>query len=283
MNAERTLVALAILAAVLSAPRAQDRTGSGQAPEQDTKQATFDDAASKVQQQLEASLAELSALREQLAAEKIPLNRQLSDLEAELVQVRQRVPGEEPAARQPGTGPQQPAVGDQVAQRRGDVPLEPARRVRPQLRGGAARRRARSLQAAAGRRQARTREQQPLRAGRLRDAGRVAGRFARSPRGRAGRDAVRGHGGGSERPGQGRHVRVARSRGDLPFGRRLEGRRRGAADRLAGAGRRSRSRIRSTRPRRPTSPRPARGCSRSTRRSETRTRSRRRTRRSSST
>jgi biopolymer transport protein ExbB len=45
-------------------------------------------AKSRVQQQLEQSLAQLSALREQMAAEKVPLSRQLSELESELINVR---------------------------------------------------------------------------------------------------------------------------------------------------------------------------------------------------
>lgn len=49
---------------------------------------SFDEAAASIRQQLEESLAELSALREQAAAEMVPLNRRLSELEARLSQVR---------------------------------------------------------------------------------------------------------------------------------------------------------------------------------------------------
>jgi biopolymer transport protein ExbB len=49
---------------------------------------SFDAAAAAVKQQLSDSLAELAKLRETMAAEKIPLSRQLSDLESELSQVR---------------------------------------------------------------------------------------------------------------------------------------------------------------------------------------------------
>jgi biopolymer transport protein ExbB len=49
---------------------------------------TFGQAAGTVQKKLEDSLAELRALREQAAAEKIPLSRKLSELESQLSQVR---------------------------------------------------------------------------------------------------------------------------------------------------------------------------------------------------
>ena len=49
---------------------------------------TFDRAGLTVQKQLEQSLAELTALREKIVMEKIPLSRKLSDLEDELTAVR---------------------------------------------------------------------------------------------------------------------------------------------------------------------------------------------------
>lgn len=49
---------------------------------------SFSRAAATVQRQLDESLAELSTLREQIANEKIPLNRKLNELESELVKVR---------------------------------------------------------------------------------------------------------------------------------------------------------------------------------------------------
>jgi biopolymer transport protein ExbB len=49
----------------------------------------FTQAAQSVQQQLEQSLAELTQLREQIASEKLPLSQQLSNLENELISVRQ--------------------------------------------------------------------------------------------------------------------------------------------------------------------------------------------------
>jgi biopolymer transport protein ExbB len=48
----------------------------------------FDEVARSVQQQLETSLAELTQQREQQAAEMVPLQRRLSELEAELTKVR---------------------------------------------------------------------------------------------------------------------------------------------------------------------------------------------------
>jgi len=49
---------------------------------------SFAEAAESVQRQLEEALAELNVLREQAASETVPLNKELSDLEAELVDVR---------------------------------------------------------------------------------------------------------------------------------------------------------------------------------------------------
>lgn len=49
---------------------------------------TFERADSTVQQKLEEGLAELTALRQQIVMEKIPLSRKLSDLEDELAEVR---------------------------------------------------------------------------------------------------------------------------------------------------------------------------------------------------
>jgi len=55
--------------------------------EQETKP-KFETATQSVQRQLEESLNELTGLREQMAAEKLPMARQLRELEAELVRVR---------------------------------------------------------------------------------------------------------------------------------------------------------------------------------------------------
>jgi len=48
----------------------------------------FDSAAATIDQQLEEALTELAALREQIAAEQIPMSRTLGDLESELIEVR---------------------------------------------------------------------------------------------------------------------------------------------------------------------------------------------------
>ncbi len=55
---------------------------------QEQTKPTFDQAAGSLQQRLEESLRELSALRARAAEEMIPLSRQLSELETELTKVR---------------------------------------------------------------------------------------------------------------------------------------------------------------------------------------------------
>ena len=52
------------------------------------KPASFEQTGTALQQQLEESLAELSTLREKMAAEKIPLSHKLSNLEDELINIR---------------------------------------------------------------------------------------------------------------------------------------------------------------------------------------------------
>jgi biopolymer transport protein ExbB len=52
------------------------------------EQAGFDKAAQTAQRKLEASIAELNQLRQQIAEEKVPLGRKLSELENELVKTR---------------------------------------------------------------------------------------------------------------------------------------------------------------------------------------------------
>ncbi len=61
---------------------AQDQT------QQQASEKKFGEVAQSVQQKLQASLEELNQLREQMAVEKIPLSRELSDLERQLTQVR---------------------------------------------------------------------------------------------------------------------------------------------------------------------------------------------------
>jgi biopolymer transport protein ExbB len=74
-------IALAVLLLALSS------LARSQASRDDGK-ADFDAAAAALHKQLADSLEELSKLREQVAAERIPLGRQLGELEAELIQVR---------------------------------------------------------------------------------------------------------------------------------------------------------------------------------------------------
>ena len=83
MHTIATTIVLAAFA--LSVPaNAQDASA---APAE--QKATFDAAATDIQKQLEDSLKELSALRERVAAERLPLVRQLGDLEQEVVKARQ--------------------------------------------------------------------------------------------------------------------------------------------------------------------------------------------------
>lgn len=53
-------------------------------------EASFEKASDSIQVQLEKSVAELTTLREQVAAEKIPLSQDLSDLEEKLIKARQK-------------------------------------------------------------------------------------------------------------------------------------------------------------------------------------------------
>ncbi len=73
--------------------RAQDEvvdpnTAVAAAPVPSPAAETFSALETAAQQRLEKSLAELAALRESIAAEKLPLGRQLSDLEDKLLEVR---------------------------------------------------------------------------------------------------------------------------------------------------------------------------------------------------
>jgi biopolymer transport protein ExbB len=77
------LILILVLVGMQSLP-AQEQT------EDTEKKATtsFDSARQSVQQKLEQSIAELNAIREQVATEKIPLSQKLGELESELVNVR---------------------------------------------------------------------------------------------------------------------------------------------------------------------------------------------------
>lgn len=78
MKTIRTILLLTVLAGQ-----------AGLFAEEPSSKRDFDQAAQSVQQQLQQSLAELTELREQIAAEKLPLSQQLSNLESELISVRQ--------------------------------------------------------------------------------------------------------------------------------------------------------------------------------------------------
>lgn len=62
--------------------------GGGLAADEPAERAAFRESASSVQQDLERSLQELSALRERIASEKLPLDRRLRELETELSAAR---------------------------------------------------------------------------------------------------------------------------------------------------------------------------------------------------
>jgi biopolymer transport protein ExbB len=69
----------------------QAQTPTGPAPSREAAQGeptSFDNVAGDVRKQLAESLAELAGLRERIAAERLPMDRQLRDVEAELSKVR---------------------------------------------------------------------------------------------------------------------------------------------------------------------------------------------------
>jgi biopolymer transport protein ExbB len=78
MNIKTHLILLPVLAAISIAS----------AQELPKPQPSFGDASSSIKQQLEEALSELAKLREGMAAEKIPLDARLRELEAELTRVR---------------------------------------------------------------------------------------------------------------------------------------------------------------------------------------------------
>jgi biopolymer transport protein ExbB len=84
-------LALALAFSAAAAAHAQSGTAGAQ-PSQESAPAapTFDAAAKDIASKLESSLAELSAFRAQTAAEKVPLMREIGDLEQTLVKARQK-------------------------------------------------------------------------------------------------------------------------------------------------------------------------------------------------
>ncbi|MBL8897419.1 MAG: MotA/TolQ/ExbB proton channel family protein [Planctomycetes bacterium] len=74
---------------VPESPAAGSAAQEGPAPTRAQEPAKLEDAARSAEQRLEASLRELAELRAQMAAEKLPLSKRLSELEAELTAARQ--------------------------------------------------------------------------------------------------------------------------------------------------------------------------------------------------
>lgn len=86
----RLLLPGLLLALVPAAAASQAPAGATSAPRSPAPQETFGQALTSVQQQLSDSLEELSRLRESIAAEQIPMGRQLGELESELSALRQQ-------------------------------------------------------------------------------------------------------------------------------------------------------------------------------------------------
>ncbi len=89
----RSLAFVAITSIVVAAGILSGGRSIAQSPPATPQQAgdapgTFQGAAGDVHRRLEDSLAELTRLREQIAGEKIPLSRQLTELESELTEAR---------------------------------------------------------------------------------------------------------------------------------------------------------------------------------------------------
>lgn len=80
-----TLAVIVLLAGAAWFSHLPAETGDGEG--------TFQDAAGKVQDDLQKSLEELAALRERIAAEKLPLTRELSALERRLLEIRAEYDG----------------------------------------------------------------------------------------------------------------------------------------------------------------------------------------------
>src|SRR5690606_12156889 len=79
------VLSLGVLVGVVSAQTGLDPNAVANQP---TDATSFGQVETSVQRQLEESLAELSALREAMAQEKVPLGRRLRELEDQLLDVR---------------------------------------------------------------------------------------------------------------------------------------------------------------------------------------------------
>jgi biopolymer transport protein ExbB len=83
-TASTLLLAIALLLPGLAS--AQESQPASPAPA-----STFDGSAAELRKRLEDSLAELAKLREEMAAERIPMSKRLGELESELTSLRQRL------------------------------------------------------------------------------------------------------------------------------------------------------------------------------------------------
>ena len=85
----KSILAFVLLAAGPLVLCAKGRTGDLLDSSAEQKpESGFEQAAESIQRKLESSVAELNRLREQVAREKVPLSRKLSELEGELAEVR---------------------------------------------------------------------------------------------------------------------------------------------------------------------------------------------------
>lgn len=84
----RAFLCLLLLGALVGVVSAQTSFDANTAANQPADATSFGQVETSVQRQLEQSLAELSALREAIAQEKVPLGRRLGELEDQLLEVR---------------------------------------------------------------------------------------------------------------------------------------------------------------------------------------------------
>ena len=85
----RNTLTLILLLAISIVIQAEEQTESSiETSVEVNAKGDFDSAAGSIQEKLEKSVAELNKLREEMAEEKVPLSRKLSDIEGELSNVR---------------------------------------------------------------------------------------------------------------------------------------------------------------------------------------------------
>ncbi len=167
-------------AVALAAP--QDATAPDPAPATASPVAApnFGTAAGSVDEKLEASLAELDALRKQMADEMLPLSRKLASLEADLGEVRRRF---QDRVRNSTRGASiSRTCGTRSRRGEGDdLPLRAPWRVPAELRVSPAHHRAAAVSSCPRGGEARRREHRALGAGDLRGAGAARARKPRAP------------------------------------------------------------------------------------------------------